>query len=317
MDLDTFLKGYADAQPSESIQNHSLPCLSVSVVIPFLEFDDILVPPVKQYKDYTQKNKAACADKLANWLFDWKNKGLKIAGFTHAHNMDKAARFGMKFIEELPNASVEKHYQSYRLFFEKDHIDFPQAVALQYYFFTINLGALRAATLLKQESRRLLILMDRFSGEKVYDKTPENPISITPGLKFLNYIEKKSKSGISIADKNRSINLELRFTTLDWWKWRGQNEWKEGKTHPHFVLSDWLAAASSASQFPNEYCACFKNEKFGIKAVKSLTTLYSVFKSYDIWSMEDNALDFIGPMEQLWEIPQVAKDFIISRTTRI
>ncbi len=314
--MENFWKGYADGQPSESIQKHELSSLAVSVIFPYSPNEHILELPVKQYKDYKQKNKAARTNEFIEWLIEQKEQGLELIGFSHAHEQEQAANFGLKFLEELPNTKVEKHFDSYRLFFGDKHIGLPQAVALQYYFFTINFGALRAALKIKEEDRRLLILMDRFSDRKIENKVPGEAIPPTPGALFLDYLEKESKTGIAIVAENKSINLDLRFGTLDWWKWKDSTEWKKGKTHPHFILPDWMAAASSATQFPDEYIASFDNEDHGKRAVASLNKLHDVFKSFDIWSMDGKALEHIVPTEKLWEIPDDAREFILSRARR-
>jgi hypothetical protein len=316
MNIDNFWKGYADGQPSESIQEHALCSLAVSVLFPHSPNNNILTLPVKQYKDYKPKNTASRADELARWLVKQQNNGLKLVGFSHSHEQEKAAKFGMKFLEELPDTKVEPHFNSYRLFFGNRYIDFPQAVALQYYFYTIGFGALKAGLNLKKEDRKLLILMDRFSGAEIGDKIPGKPFPTTLGIHFLNYIENNSKTSLSIVQENKKINLELRYGTLDWWRMNDKENWKIGKSHPHFVLPDWLAAASNAKHFPDEFLNSFKNKKDGVRAVESLSNLYSVFKSFEIWSMDSSALEYIVPMEKHWKIPQEAYDFIISRATR-
>lgn len=316
MNMVNFWQGFADGQPSESIQKHSLPSIAVSVLFPYSPNSTLLKIPVKQFKDYKPKNKAKRTDELTNWIIENKEKGLRIVGFSHAHKQEDAAVFGMKFLEELPDTRVEKHYSSYRLYFGENHIDFPQAVALQYYFFTINFGALRAALKINKNDRRLVILMDRFSGESIGDIKPGTPIPSTPGVKFLSYLENHSKTGISLLAENRSINLDLKFGTLDWWKDELNGDWKKGKSHPHFVLPDWMAAASSAVQFPEEYAASFANEKHGKEIVESLTRLHSGIKSFDVWSMDDKVLQHIVPEEKNWTIPEDARDFIMERARR-
>jgi len=144
-------QGFADAKPSESIQQHELPGLVVSVVFPHRPGIDLLNCPVKQYKDYDSTRKAARASELASWLATQKQNGLVLSGFFLVYTQFAAATFGLDFIEELPDTHVEPHYDTYRLFFGDDYIDFAQAIALGYYYFAINLGVLFASSkLIKQ-----------------------------------------------------------------------------------------------------------------------------------------------------------------------
>lgn len=85
--------GYADAKPSESIQRHELPGLAVAVAVafPYKPNEEVLELPVKQYKEYTHKQKADRAHRFATWLTNQKKQGLALAGFMHAHTQFDAA----------------------------------------------------------------------------------------------------------------------------------------------------------------------------------------------------------------------------------
>jgi hypothetical protein len=96
--------GYADAKPSESIQEHDLPGLAVAVAFPHKPGEEVLQPPIKQCKDYTRRKKAGRARKLAELLIAQKGLGLVLTGFVHAHTQDASATLGLELIEELPRA---------------------------------------------------------------------------------------------------------------------------------------------------------------------------------------------------------------------
>ena len=103
------LQGYADAQPSEAIQKHELPGLAVAIAFPFKPGQGLLEPPVKQYKEYSRKQKADRADRLAAWLAAEREDGLRLTGFVQAHTQRAAAELGVELIEELPDTRVEPH----------------------------------------------------------------------------------------------------------------------------------------------------------------------------------------------------------------
>ena len=121
---------FADAKPSESIQPHELPGLSVACLLAIKKGEEILKVPVKQYKDYKPQNRSTRARELSTWLEKERNNGLIISGFLLSRTQQAAARYGLDLIEELPDTRVEQHYESYRLYFGEEEIDFAQAVAL-------------------------------------------------------------------------------------------------------------------------------------------------------------------------------------------
>lgn len=305
--------GYADAKPSESIQKHDLPGLAVAVAFPHKPGEEVLQPPIKQYKDYKPRQKAGRARQLAEWLITQKELGLVLTGFVHAHTQIAAATLGLELIEELPSTRVERHYDTYRLSFDDEYVDFAQAVALEYYFFTISFGILRAATRIQPEHRKLFVAMDRFPGADTNDAEPGEPIPPTQGAKFIEFVQTRSKTGMGLVENNRSIDLESNLGSLDWWKWKDEDTWNKGKSHPHFVLPDWFAAAAIAREFYDDFVATFDNERIGIEAADALEELYNVFKTFDFWSMDGNVLSHIKAAEKLWNVPDDAREFILAR----
>jgi hypothetical protein len=308
--------GYADAKPSEAIQKHELPGLAVAVAFPYKSGDEILDLPVKQYKDYKSNQKADRARKLAEWLTTQKRLGLVLAGFVHAHTQIDAATLGLDLIEELPFASVEPHYDTFRLHFDGEHVDFAQAVALGYYFFTISFGILRAATRLPPAHRKLLVAMDRFPDADTNDAEPGKPIPLTQGAKFIEYFCTRSKTGVGIAEENKSIGIESNLGHLAWWQQKGSSTWNKGKSHPHFVLPDWLVTSAIAHEFRNDFVATFSKERIGNETADALEELYDAFKTFDLWSMDGSVLSHIRTTERLWTIPNNAREFILARAER-
>ena len=314
--LGTQWHGYADAQPSESIQAHPLPGLAVAVVFPYLPRGQLLKLPVNQYKSYKGRQKSERAQRFAGWLIEQKELGLKLSGFAHAHTQLSAAMLGLELVEELPDTRVEPHYKTFRLFFGDEYIDFAQAIALEYYFFTASFGILRAGMKLPEAHRNLLLFMDRFPGSSTGNSQPGRPVPTTQGEKFITFVRQQSKTGQGMEQNNKSANLRSRWNTLDWWKPPGERRWRKGKLHPHFILPDWLAEAATAQEFRDEFIADFKKERDGISTADSLQELYQAFKSFDIWSMSANTLPHIRGSEKKWAVPDDARKFILARATR-
>ena len=163
--------------------------------------------PIKQYKDYRPRSKCVKAEELSQWLLSQQVKGLILKGFFHAHTLIAAANLGLRLIQELPNTRVETHYGSYRLYFGDEQIDFAQAIALEYYFFTINFGIQRAGMSLPKKSRKLFVAMDRFPGPDTQNTAAGRPIPRTQGSKFLDFIYRYSKTGQGIEANNKSAKI--------------------------------------------------------------------------------------------------------------
>jgi hypothetical protein len=267
--------GYADAKPSESIQKHELPGIAVAVVFPYSRGAQVLFPPVKQFKDCKPRVKGARAKELADWLQEQRIRGLTLRGIFHAHHRSSAAALGLDLIQELPDSHVEKHHDTYKLFFGREHIDFAQAVALEYHFFTISFSILRAGMSLSASHRKLFLAMDRFPGKDTESTPPGTPFPPTQGTKLIEYIRRCSATGIGIEKEHASANLHVNLGTIDWWKEGGTKVWKKGKTHPNFTIADWLAAAAIAHEFPGELVDTFKKEKEGQNALDGLSELYT------------------------------------------
>jgi hypothetical protein len=305
--------GFADATPSEAIQKHHLPRATVGIIFPILNNPNPLKIPVKQYKDVNPRQKAHAADELSEWLTKQKAQGLHLAGFAHAHSQREIARLGLELVAELPDTYVEPHFNSYRLFFGGECIDFPQAVALGYYFFTIMFGVIPLSTL-PREYRSLFIAMDRFPGAKINTCSPGIPLPPTQGLKFIWYLQNHSITGRGIIEKQKSIGLLCTLGTLDWWKMPNNIAWICSKDHPHFILADWLVASVSATTCPNETIGNFHKNRTGTSTVDALNRLHRTFKTFNIWGFDDESVKFIKGEEGQWNIPQDACDFIYART---
>ncbi len=250
------------------------------------------------------------------WLVGQKQEDLVLTGFFQVDTQVHAANLGMDFLEELPETRVEAHYATFRLYFGEDHIDFAQAVALEYYFLTINFGLLRAGLNLRPEDRTLFVAMDRFPGKSPDNAVPGQQLPATQGSKFLDFIRRRSSTGIHIEQENSTINMTTNLGILDWWKPRNELEWRNGKSHPHFTLPDWLAAAL-ADAYPDEFAASssFKKPEEGADAVAGLTELYKAFKLYDLWSATGVA-PHLQPAERRWTVPTDAREFILACAAR-
>lgn len=313
-DPNTAWNGYADAKPSESIFDLELPGLAVAVVFPHKPDQFLLEPPVKQYKDCKgPRRKARSARDLAQWLSNQEKEGLVLVGFAHSHTQLSAAKLGMDLIEELPDTRVEPHYGSYRLYFGNEHLDFAQAIALEYYYLTINFGVLMAGKRLSSEHRKLFLAMDRFPGADTGDTDPGEPIPPTQGEKFIDYVITRSTTGIGIEKNNLSMDLVSRFGTINSWKRKHEKTFRKGKTHPHFLLPDWLAAAAIAHNHPVEFAATFKNKKDGAAALDALRDLFSTFKKFNIFSLDQNVLEHLRGESKVWAIPDEIRKTMLSR----
>jgi hypothetical protein len=305
-------RGYADAKPSESIQKDDLPGLAVCLIFPYMANVDVLELPVKQYKDYETKRKGKRARRLADWLDDQKSNGLVLSGFNIAETQHEAARIGLELIQELPNTRVEPHHKKFRLYFEDNYINFSHAVALGYYFIAICIGMIYPASKLEKDKRKLLLLMDRFPDCNTNETKPGETNPVTQGIKFIEFIRHNSKTALGIEENRKSKNTKINFGTLDWWKDKNESKWKKGKTHPHFVLPDWLAAASIAHNFRDEFISTFSKEKYGIDAADGLDVLYNSFKKYDLYSLSNGSMSYINAENKLWEVSKEARDFIFA-----
>lgn len=312
---DFHLWGFADAKPSEAIQPHQLPGLAVAVVFPVKPGKEIIDVPIKQYKDYPSKTKGNAARKLAGWLLEEWPKGLQLTGFFQVADQSAAALSGLSLLEELPNTRVEPHFDTYRVYFGNDHVDFAQAVALEYYEFTINLGVLRAGLSLPPQFRKLFVAMDRFPGRSPDGVSPGRAVEPTQGAKFLDFVREHSATGQHIRSENETQSLSVKLGTMDWWRPNGHEAWQEGKSHPHFVLADWLAAAALAESYPDDFAASFGKRRYGTDAVDGLVELHAAFKHFDLWSMTDSA-GYVKGATRMWTVPDDAREFLFDRVNK-
>ncbi len=311
------LHGYADATPSESIQRHALPGMAVAIIFPYKPGEDFLDIPVKQYKECKLKKKAENARKLTEWLIEQKENGLLLTGFVNSHTQATAATLGMNLVKELPCTKIEPHYNSFRLNFDGEYIDFAQAFALEYYYSTISFGILHAGQRLPPGSRKIIVFMDRFLGVSIGSTQPGESAPVTQGFKFICFIRTRSATGKGIVSEDKKFNLESRLDTIDWWKLPESPIIRKGKTHPHFVLPDWLAVSAIAHKFRDDFISHIKKDRLGEALADALIELYSAFKTFDIWSMSSEVPLLIRPAENLLEIPDKARDFILRRVDKL
>lgn len=309
--------GFADAKPSESIQEHDLPGLSVVALFPYQSGVGIFDIPVKQFKDVKKINqKINNAEKLTEWLHEQKNEGLIIHGFCLTQTQITAAEYGLRLIEELPNIRIEHHYNTYRLYFEDSYIDFAQAVALMYYLFAVYFGMLRPGIIASKLDASLILYMDRFPGACAGNPKKGQPIPKTGGMKFVEYARKHSSTYRSIEEHHKSDKVEIEFKTLDWWSPLDEKQIYRGKTHPHFLLPDWLVAASLANEYRGEFISGYSPYKKSVQLADKLESLYKAFKLFDIQSMDDKSFSLIRPNSKEFEISQDAEEFIMKRAKR-
>jgi len=308
-----FFEGFADSHPSESIQKHTAPGLAVSVVFPYKQGRETLVPPVKQYKETKGRSKARKARELAEWLSKERELGLTLAGFILIDTWEVAAQFGLRMISELKGVSVKKHYESYRIYFDGDSLDFPQAVALMYYYLAMHFGCLRFGTKLPVQYRNLMLYMDRFPGAEAGFALPGVKSQMTPGMKFLKYFDTKSITGKSLFSENQSIDLNLRFGNLEWWRKSEYLNYRKGKCHPNFKLPDWLNQAAMAANHKDEFIASYDKPNRGREIAEALGILYDEFRKFDFRSLSPATLNYIQPNGRNFKIPSEAVDFIMNR----
>ncbi|MCG8093088.1 MAG: hypothetical protein JAZ17_05570 [Candidatus Thiodiazotropha endolucinida] len=309
--------GFADAKPSESIQKHDLPGLAVTALFPIKIGEELLVIPTKQFKDERSiQKKIRAAEKLTEWLSVQREEGLKILGFCLTQTQITAANYGLRLIEELPGVYIDAHYDSYRVFFADHHIDFAQAVALEYYMFSALFGMLLPSKAFTDLDKTLVLYMDRFPAASIGDVNIGDTIPKTDGMKFIEYVIENSSTYRKIIEDHRSNSIETIFKTLDYWSPLGSTDVREGKTHPHFILPDWLAAASIATEYRGEFVASYSSHAKAVRLADSCENLYNEFKKFNIMSLDDKVLSHIIGGESVWTVPDEAREYIINRASR-
>ncbi len=196
--------------------------------------------PIKQYKDYRPRSKCVKAEELSQWLLSQQVKGLILKGFFHAHTLIAAANLGLRLIQELPNTRVETHYGSYRLYFGDEQIDFAQAIALEYYFFTINFGIRRAISYPKNPGNSLLLWID-FLGQTLRTLQPDNLYRALKDLSSSTLFTDIRRLG---RELRQIINQQISKADLAISTGGGQTLVKLGKkgrlAHISFYLIGWL-----------------------------------------------------------------------------
>lgn len=307
---------FADAKPSETLKkqkNHPAG-LAAACILPHKNGVPLLEVPVKQYKDYNTRRKEAQAVRLAEWLRREREENLHIRGFLLARSLTAAARYAIDIVEELPNARVEPHYDSYRLLFGDEVIDFPQALALAYYYFSAVMGCLQAwKGIAEGEQKHLAVFFDRFPAVSSGPKAPGVVAPKTQGMKFLEFIRANSATAIGIHKQEAESGVRTLYTTLEWWKDpRNDNALVAGKDHPHFALVDWLVAGALANSFKEEFIAEYPNRRRADHTANALIELYQEFKNFNVWEIaDDNTLDHIKGSDKLWEVPDDARKYVM------
>ncbi len=318
---DPYIILYVDAKPSESIQKHEIPGLGVAAIFVYGKDGTIVNVPIKQYKEYSRSEKAAKALELKNWMREEREKNnLSLVGFMNALDQTAAARIGLDLIEELPNTRIENNYNQYRLFFGDEYIDFAHAVALVYYMITVSFAIGRVASSIDKAHREHIIaLLDRFPDANKGDSS-EMKAPTTQGMKFVKFLKANSKTFMDIDTVNRNSGIAYRLDSLEGWKNRINEKWKDPKKHPHFTLVDWLVVAAIAHRYPEKFIADFKSTKLGKKgqnaedAQRALGELYLEFKKHKIFAFADeHTLGMIKSDTKLWAVPNEAKQFIYDR----
>ncbi len=278
--------------------------------------------PVGQYKKYSRLEKGRRAHELADWLEHQSSKGMQISGFCNAVTQHAAANFGMEMLEELPDAKVRQHHDGFRLFFGNEWVSFAESVALMYYHSTVCFGVLRAGLAMPKGDKLIRIYMDRFPGPSPDQRNPGESLPKTQGAKFIEYVQTHSPTALHIREENLEIGIRTQLTTLDWWKPMaklGEGVWQSGKTHPDFILSDWIVSAALAHSFPDGYLETFGSNEHGAAAVEGLARLYDSFKKeFSIWSFAgDKEIGLLKHSERNWTIPDSAREFIVAKAERI
>ena len=82
---------------------------------------------------------------------------------------------------------------------------------------------------------------------------------------------------------------------------------------PHFKLPDWLNQAIIADTHYDKYVSMFDDPSIGKDIADALKDLRAAFSEFDIWNMTPGTIGHLVPSEQLWEIPEEAKQFIYER----
>lgn len=310
-----YWQGYSDTKPSESIQRHDLPGLGIAATF-VLHPNQNIIPPIRQFKYYSSKNKAKVADKFSEWLTQEKENGLIISGIMHAHQQKSAAKLGLEIIEELPDCEVIAHHKKYRLKFAGEFVDFKQATAIAFYLFTICFGMQFACHRLPKGMRRVILAMDRFPGQRADYSTRGQAPTVTQGHKFLNYVVDRSATYQGLKKINNEARQAFIMGHLGWWRDKRNGAWRKGKDHPFFAFPDWAAAAAIANEFGDELASSYPRKSIGKEIAYSLANLHSTFKAFDLWSMDANVPPMIRTSEKLWNVPNEARQFIFDHAAR-
>ena len=190
-----------------------------------------------------------------------------------------------------------------------------EAVALQYYYFCTSFGVLRAAMRLPENFNKVTMLMDRFSGASPTGYKPGETLPLTNGSIFMRFAFQNAPSWLGIAEENKKSGYDIAHGHLDWWNPK-PTIIRAGKTHPHFILPDWLNVAAVAKHYRANFIKDInstKNEKKE-ELADALSELYDAFKTHNLWSIsDDKTLSMIRGSKKSFTLPDEARDWIIKR----
>lgn len=326
--IEPYVRLYGDANPDESIKRTDVPCFAVATLFIYGEEGSIVNVPINQYKDYGRsKKKAEAADKLTEWLKERRTRNsLAIVGFMNALDQEAAARLGLELIEELPHTRVEEHHGKYRLYFGEDEepLSFAQAVALGYYMFTVTFAVQQTSFHIPDKDKpHMIALLDRFPGASPGEFVSGEKAPTSQGMKFVRYLKANGATFVGIDATNAEEGIAYRPDTLEGWRYTEDEEFRDPKKHPNFVIVDWLAEAVRAHKHPDEFISEYKKSKRGKKnknaeaAQEALSRLYKEFKEgYRIFEIaNEDTLAHIKGGEKQWEVPDDARDYIYELAT--
>ncbi|WP_164119057.1 hypothetical protein [Sphingorhabdus sp. Alg239-R122] len=306
-----YLAGFADCQPSETIEGKQLPYIATACIFAVDNEQRSFDVPVKKYDGYSLKQKARAADELAKYIKGLSEDGIALLGTASSHRQTTVAEFGLRLASELPNAEVVEHYGGYRLNFGDDFISLADAAALLFYTFVARFGILRAGLRFGEGEKRFLMLMDSFPSEKL---EPGQKSRLT---KFVEYAIANTETGKGITAEDAKLGITTNYGHLNKWRKSNAHPPMKGKSHPLLKLPDWAAACANAVTFPTEFASQFSREVDARKTAEAMERLWSAFKSHNIWSFGEEVLDHIVISNSELDIPEQAKEWLRAKAGAI
>lgn len=301
---ETYLAGFSDCQPSETIEGRHLPYIATACIFAVDNDQRSIEIPVRKYDGYSLSKKARAANILAEYVRGLSDDGIALLGTASSHTQTAAAELGLRLVSELTGAELVEHYGGYRLIFGDDFISLADAAALLFYVFVARFGILRAGLSFGDQEKRFLLLMDSF---------PSEPVELGQKsrlTKFVEYAIEHTATGQGLTTEDATIGITSRYDHLIRWRKSANHPWYKGKAHPLFLLPDWAAACANATTFPNEYATQFSNQEIANQTAEAMQGLWEAFKSHSIWSFDDGVLDHIAVSGAELEIPDAAADWL-------